>query len=339
MKRYKILVLTDHTNHSAENSIYGMLQSMRNHPRCAQIDIATRGNSINDFFFKKLIAKSIFVHQVDESFAFSVDGKFFKKRIRRESLYSYDAIWLRLPPPIPKSFLFFLKDKFPNQIFINDPKGIYLAGSKNFLLNFPSLCAPMKLCCSVEDILEFAGRFPIVLKPLREYGGKGIVKIDGGRVWQGNAETSLETFLSQLNRKEIEYLGVKFLANVSKGDKRIVVVNGKIIGASLRVPAKDSWLCNVAMGGKSLMANVEEEELKIVEQINPKLNRMGIVMYGVDTLVNDDGKRVLSEINTTSIGGVVQMERQQGKPLVQATTNQIWDFIIKKIKEQDVISN
>ena len=134
-------------------------------------------------------------------------------------------------------------------------------------------------------------------------------------------------------------MAVKFLKNVDKGDKRIVVVNGKIIGSSLRLPAKDSWLCNVAMGGSSVAAVANDEEIKIVERINPKLSELGIVMYGVDTLMGDNGKRVLSEINTTSIGGVVQMEKQQGASLVKRTTNRICDFINKKIKEKNAISN
>ncbi|MDG1435073.1 MAG: glutathione synthetase [Saprospiraceae bacterium] len=339
MQTFKVLVLTDHTNHSAENSMYAMLQSMIRHPGPSQVDIATRANESNDFFFKNFMDKKLSVCKVDVYFAFSPEGKSFQKMVRKESLHNYDVVWLRIPPPLPKPFLIFLKHKFPQIIFINDPDGIYETGSKEFVLNFPEVCPPMKLCQSVEDILAFGNQFPIVLKPLREYGGKGIVKIDGEKVWEGKTETSLSDFLLKIKNSNIEYLAVKFLKNVSQGDKRIVVVNGKIIGSSLRLPAKDSWLCNVAMGGNSVSAEVDDDEIKIVERINPMLSKLGIVMYGVDTLVDDDGKRVLSEINITSIGGVIQMERQQGASLVKRTTNRICDFIKKKIKEKNAISN
>jgi len=254
-------------------------------------------------------------------------------------LDTYDVVWLRLPPPLPKPFLIFLKHKFPNVIFINDPDGIYETGSKEFLMNFTDVCPPMRLCYSVEDILEFAVRFPIVLKPFREYGGKGIVKIKGDRVWEGKKEYLLSTFLQKIEKSDIEYLAVKFLKNVGQGDKRIVVVDEKIIGASLRLPAKDSWLCNVAMGGRSIAGSVNEEEVKIIERINPLLSKLGIVMYGVDTLVDDDGKRVLSEINTSSIGGIPQMQKQQDLPLVKETTDEIWNYIVTKNKERNAISN
>jgi glutathione synthase len=62
-------------------------------------------------------------------------------------------------------------------------------------------------------------------------------------------------------------------------------------------------------------------------------------MYGVDTLMGDDEKRILSEINTTSIGGIIQMEKQQGKALTKATTDQIWNFIRFKIIKKNAISS
>ena len=62
-------------------------------------------------------------------------------------------------------------------------------------------------------------------------------------------------------------------------------------------------------------------------------------MYGVDTLVGDDGKRVLSEINTTSIGGLPQIAKMEGKLLVKQATNLIWEYIIQKIEMKYAISN
>ena len=339
MKKFKVLVLTDHTNHSAENSLYAMLQSMRKNPNCIQIDIATRANPLNDFFFKHLMDKKLFVSTVDEKFEFSPKGKSFEAMVRRESVHDYDAIWLRMPPPLSKAFLIFLKHKYPNIIFINDPDGIYHTGSKEFLINFPEVCAPMKVCTSVADIFEFSLLHPIVLKPFRDYGGKGLVRIEGQKVWDGKEEKSFDDFFNKILHGDIEYLAVKFLKNVSQGDKRIIVVNGKIIGSSLRLPAQDSWLCNVALGGKSVATVADEDEIKIVERINPTLSKLGVVMYGVDTLMGDNGKRVLSEINTTSIGGVPQMEKQQGKPLVKQTTDEICNYIVNKIMEKNAISN
>ena len=251
MRKFRMLVLTDHTGHSASNSLYPLVQAMRLHPRCEQIDIATRGNVLNDFFFTRLLAKAPFVTKADEHFAYHSDGRSLNYNLQRVQPDSYDVVWLRLPPPLSAEFLDFLTQTFANQLIINDPLGIYETGSKEFLLNFPDLCPPMKDCRSIDDIMDFKNRFPIVLKPYRDFGGNGIIRIDGEKVWEGNRETTLDDFFSRIKDQNIAYLGVKFLKNVLLGDKRIVVVEGKIMGTSLRLPAKDSWICNGAMGGSS----------------------------------------------------------------------------------------
>ena len=328
--KYKILVLTDHIRHSAENSLYPLLRSMCQHPYCVQLDVGTRANQLNDSFFKQHQERALFVNRVDENFAYHPEGKAFEKGIRKEKVESYDVIWLRMPPPLSSGFLNFLAGEFPRQFIINSPKGILETGSKSFLLNFPKLCPPMKICRTIDDILEFKSRFPIVLKPFREYGGKGIVKIKDDQVWEGVERSSLDSFINKIKDTEIEYLGVKYLEKVYQGDKRIVVVNGKIIGASLRLPPSRSWLCNVAMGGTSTQTEVDEAERKMVDQVNTLLAERGVIIYGLDTLQGDDGVRVLSEINTTSIGGLPQIAKFDGRPVVEEAIELVFDYIIKK---------
>src|SRR5690606_35071471 len=99
------------------------------------------------------------------------------------------------------------------------------------------------------------------------------------------------------------------------GDKRIVVVNGRIVGASLRKPAEGSWLCNVSLGGSSEASHPDEREKTIAARVHDALAPLGIGIFGMDTLVDDQGQRVLSEINTLSVGGVGPMERQHSLPI------------------------
>lgn len=334
-----MLILTDHAGHSAENSLYGLARATVVHPLCTQLDVATRANIKNDAFFKGFKGSQLTVSGIDDGFQFSMDGNAYGRNLRTVSIYDYDVVWLRMPPPLSLSFLEFLTGAFPDQLFINDPGGIYETGSKAFLLKVSEYCPPMKRCRSMEDIIEFKNQFPIVLKPLRAYGGKGIVRIDGERVWMGNEKITFKAFMDQQSGSKLDYIGVKYLKNVSKGDKRIVVVNGEILGASLRLPAKESWLCNIAMGGKSLPSEVNSEERAIIEGIHPQLSALGIVMYGVDTLVDDEGCRVLSEINTTSIGGVTQIGNQRGASVIEKAVDLIWDYIIEKKSLKDAISN
>lgn len=334
-----MLVLTDHTGHSSENSLYALGRAMHQHAWCQQIDVATRWNSLNDLFFQGRSKAHLLINPVDQHFVFHEDGRAFKRELRKAKLEEYDLIWLRLPPPIPKIFLDFLQSELPNTLIINDPKGIWETGSKQFLLQFSDICPPLKYCTSMADIIAFKDRFPIVLKPLRAYGGKGLVKMDGDKVWVENREISFAAFEAEMAHSSIAYLGVEYLHNVSLGDKRIVVVDGQTMGASLRLPPKDSWICNVAKGGSSHSTDIDDDELEIIKRINPVLAEMGIVMYGIDTLVGNDGKRVLSEINTTSIGGLPQIGKLQGTSVVQQAIHLILNYIKHKKQGQDVIGN
>jgi glutathione synthase len=237
MEKYNILILTDHTNHSKENSVYALANAFRDHQYTNRLDIATRGIPENDVVFKKLTDNKIWVTEVQKDFHFTENGALFKQALQQVAINDYDLILLRLPPPLSEPFLNFL-EKYPECIIINSPSAIKETGSKEFLMKFQHICPPMKICKSVDDIIEFKNRFPIVLKPFREYCGKGIIRIDGEDVWVGENQLTFDEFISTLNKDEIQYLGVKYLKNVNKGDKRIVVVNGKVLGASLRLPKK-----------------------------------------------------------------------------------------------------
>ncbi len=325
-----VLLLTDHSNHNSENSVYAFARALRRHSATNRVDIASRGIPENKGFFQSLNTTQVTVSEITDDFRFTKEGTAYTKHLQSVSLLDYDFIWLRLPPPLDPSFLGFLESRFSKQIIMNDPAGIYDTGSKEFLMNFRTVCPPMRICRSVDDIISFRNKFPIVLKPFREYGGRGIVRIDGDQVWKGHSMITFQKFAEEYRKDSIKYLGVKFLKNVSKGDKRIIVVDGNVLGASLRLPGKDSWICNVAMGGTSHLTEIDDEEYKIVDTIHPLLSKMGIVMYGIDTLVDDDGKRVLSEINTTSIGGLPQIARLKNMPLVENAVNLILSYVKRK---------
>lgn len=324
MKNYQLLVLTDHSGHSQENSLYSLLPAFKQQSNCKAVFVATRAEERNADFFNQQANAKIWASSVEADFAFSTTGIHFKKNLQAINLSEIDFVLLRLPPPLSKGFLDFLEQFFHQQSIINQPSGIYETGSKAFLMNFQTFCPPMRLCHTKQDILKASREFPIVLKPFRDYGGRGIVKIEGTKVSKGKEQVSLTDFLNSLPNDRLNYLAVKFLKNVSEGDKRIIVVDGEILGASLRLPAKDSWLCNVAMGGSSTEADVTKAEKKMIEGIHPVLSEKGIVMYGVDTLMNDEGKRVLSEINTTSIGGLKQATPTTNEPLIQRATTLLW---------------
>ena len=55
----------------------------------------------------------------------------------------------------------------------------------------------------------------------------------------------------------------KFLKNISKGDKRVFIINGKVKGAIRRKPKKGSSLSNISQGGVAYSTKLNAKELKI----------------------------------------------------------------------------
>ena len=88
----------------------------------------------------------------------------------------------------------------------------------------------------------------------------------------------------------------------------------------------------MALGGTSVRSNPDKNEIQIVEHINPYLKDCGILIYGADTLVDDHGRRVLSEVNTLSIGGFLQSENQTKKPIIQMTIDKIFNYADVQLK-------
>jgi glutathione synthase len=333
-KALKFLVLTDHSGHSEHNSIYPLIRELVKHPQIHSVDIASRGVFENDKFFKNKKLDGLHVVAVDTDFQYQESGEQFSQALKKVDYKSYDAVWLRLPRPVEDDFLLWLEDEVDGVIF-NRPRGILETSNKSFLLEIQKVCPPIKKVHTVEEVLSFALQMDIVLKPLKEYGGRGLIKISDGMVDDGKEIHNAKAYLVQLEPalRRDGYLAMKFLKNVSKGDKRILVVNGELLAASLRLPAEGSWLCNVAQGGTSVATEVTNEEREIIEFISPILTEKGIVMFGADTLTDDDGKRVLSEVNTLSIGGFPHAEAQTGKPIISITIQKIIDYVRTRIDE------
>lgn len=328
MKKYRILCLTDHKSHSKENSLYAIVSKLSRNSRCEEIVVASRSNEENNTFFFDHKFHSLFAIKVDDQFDFESSKENLMSVNNRIFVDEYDIIFLRLPRPVTDDFLFSLEATFPDKLFINQPSGIVKCSNKSVLLNFEDVCPPIKLCKSVDEIIEFSKLHDIVLKPLKEYGGKGLVRIMNSALNDGKEDHNVYEYLEKMETiiRSEGLMAMKYLTNVKLGDKRLLVVGGEVLAASLRMPAKGSWLCNVSMGGSAQIAEADEDELDIVRIIDPFLSKNGIFIYGVDTLVDDSGKRILSEINALSIGGFKQAEEQTGKPVLQITTNKIFDY-------------
>lgn len=330
--KYKFLILTDHRAHTVSNSLYTLTRAIYQDARCLSIDIASRGTPQNDDFFRDCLNYPLWARQVNSDFSYDSSGLFFDAtHQRRVDIQHYDIILMRLPRPVGDDFLSELHLLTRQKSVINNPLSIVETSNKLYLLNYPQLCPPIAHCKSIPDILQFASQYETVLKPLKEYGGRGLVRIRGPRLWYNEVEMETNSFLKK-NRDYIEkegYLAMAFLKNVDQGDKRIIIVNGTVIGAILRMPVEGHWLCNVSQGGSPQEVPIDNNELHIIDTINADLRQKGIVIYGIDTLIDDQGHRVLSEINTLSIGGFINVGGAQNNKVLKLVVDQLFDYILR----------
>lgn len=322
---FRVLVLTDHTAHNASNSVYDLCRSLVGLPDIAEVSVASRGNPGNAGFFYQHTTHKLMAHAVGPNFTFENAEHLLNKDCREVEPEGYQWIWLRLPRPIASGFFPWLCTIFPENRIVNRPSGISETSSKAFLLSLQRWCPEMHLCHTVQEIEDLQRTYPIVLKPLEGYGGQGIVRISNGQVLKGNIVIPLEEYFQQINPQLATwgFLAMRYLKNVRRGDKRIVVVDGQVIGAALRRPAAGSWMCNASQGGVSEYAFPDARELEMIEDVNGVLREKGIIMYGIDTLEGDDGVRMLSEINTLSIGGIAQIAAHAGLPLVDVAAERL----------------
>ena len=114
-----------------------------------------------------------------------------------------------------------------------------------------------------------------------------------------------------------------FLPSVAAGDKRIVLVDGKIAGAVNRIPGKGEIRSNLAVGGTAAKTILTPRELDICAAMGPELKARGLIFVGIDVI----GGEWLTEINVTSPTGIVAIDRFNGTN----TAAMIWDAVESRL--------
>ena len=323
----RILVLTDTSAHSVENSMYGIVNALKAHNEVSDVFLADRNLDSNQAFFDAQ-SGALSGYKLDSDIQYPLNLS--TTELKEMDFNSIDICFLRLPRPIHPEFFSHLKQFIPDKRIVNRPSGIDKSSNKSFLLDLDQFTVPMQLCTSWVDIESFTSKYACVLKPLLSYGGKGIVKIKDGQVDYEGQVISIDAYKNIFNESPQDYLAMEYTENVSKGDKRIVVAGGKILSTALRLPKDGGWLCNIAQGGSSYISEPDETELNMVRYISPILEELGIFYFGLDTLEGNDGKRFISEINTLSIGGIVPAQNITGQNL----TGQFADLFVKYCQKQ-----
>jgi len=100
----------------------------------------------------------------------------------------------------------------------------------------------------------------------------------------------------------------KFVPEITKGDKRVLVIGGKVFGHCLaRIPKAGETRGNLAAGGKGVAQPVSARDREIGETVGKELVKDGIIFAGLDVIGD-----YLTEVNVTSPTGIVEIAAQTG---------------------------
>jgi glutathione synthase len=229
----------------------------------------------------------------------------------RLELAALDAIFIRKDPPFDAGYLYLTQqlDRVKERVLVvNDPRGIRDANEKLFAFNFHEHTPRSLVSASPAEILEFVDEVggTAVLKPLDGAGGSGVVTLTKG---DRNARSLVDVWTHEGKRLAIVQ---QYQAAVRVGDKRVLLLEGKPLGAILRVPREDDVRANIHAGGKVVPTELTPAEQAIVSAVGPQLVDHGLYFVGLDLI----GEKLI-EVNVTSPTGIQELGRHLGRPVEQ----------------------
>ena len=240
--------------------------------------------------------------------------------LREVDLADFDVVWLRQDPPFDMHYITstHLLDRLKGiTLVVNDPFWVRNSPEKLLVLNFPDLTPPTAIARDLATIRAFKAKHgDIILKPLYGNGGAGVFRLDEG----DRNLASLHELFTGFSREPL--IVQKFLPAVSKGDKRVILVDGDPVGAINRVPAAGETRSNMHVGGRPEKIGLTDRDREICARIGPVLRDKGQVFVGIDVIGD-----WLTEINVTSPTGIQELERFDGINVAM----RIWQVIEAKL--------
>jgi len=230
-----------------------------------------------------------------------------------------DVVLMRQDPPFDMAYItatHILDHIHPHTLVVNDPTEVRNAPEKLFVTHFPGLLPPTLISADRVEIDAFRAHYgDIIVKPLYGNGGAGVFHVrpddeNMGALFELFSERSREPLIVQ-----------RYLPEVRKGDKRIILIDGEAVGAINRVPAAGEARSNMHVGGRPEASTLTKREHEICETIGPALKQRGLIFVGIDVIGD-----YLTEINVTSPTGLQEIARFDGSDLA----SRLWQVIEAK---------
>ena len=234
----------------------------------------------------------------------------------RTGLSEMDVVLLRQDPPFDMNYItttHILERIHPKTLVVNDPAWVRNSPEKIFVTEFPDLMPETLITKDPREVDAFRREHgDIIIKPLYGNGGAGVFHL-------GDADRNLSSLLEMFGQMFREpFIVQRYLKDVRKGDKRIILIDGEVAGAINRVPAEHDSRSNMHVGGRAEKTELTAREREICERIGPSLKARGFILVGIDVIGD-----WMTEINVTSPTGIREVKRFGGTDIAAL----FWDAV------------
>jgi glutathione synthase len=237
----------------------------------------------------KVIAKGFFIN-------FTYNNKKYFKIIKKQNLNLEicKIILIRQDPPFNLEYISttYILDQIKNKVkIVNDPTSIRNISEKFYSSKYLKYMPRTIYSQNLDEIkLFFKKNKKVIVKPINSYSGNDILLMEKFKI------KTIKAFI----KKHDYIICQKFLTKISKGDKRVFIIKGKVVGAISRVPKKGSFLSNMSKGATPINTKLTKKELKIAKLVAKDLKKENIYFAGIDFI----DEKLNGDINVTSPTGL-----------------------------------
>ncbi len=239
-------------------------------------------------------------------------------------LSDLNVILMRKDPPFDTEFIYatYMLERAEDEgsLIVNKPQSLRDANEKLFTSWFAEHIPPTLVTRSDKLIREFHAKHQdIILKPLDGMGGASIFRVKPN---DPNVGVIIETLTAHSNQYA---MAQAFIPDISNGDKRILIVDGKPMPYCLaRIPAEGETRGNLAAGGRGEARPLSDTDWRIANAIGPKLKEKGLIFVGLDVIGD-----CVTEINVTSPTCIKEIEAAFDVSI----TGELFDAIEARLKQ------
>jgi len=219
-------------------------------------------------------------------------------------LSDLNVLLMRKDPPVDSEFIYatYIAERAEEQglLVVNKPQSLRDCNEKVFATAYPQCCPPVLISRDPSKLRAFVDEHKhVIFKPLDGMGGTSIFNVKAG-------DPNLGVILETLNNfGETQVMAQRYIPEISKGDKRILIIDGKPIDYALaRIPSKGEHRGNLAAGGRGEALPLSDRDRWIVSQIADDLKKRGLIFVGIDVIGD-----YLTEINVTSPTCIQEINR------------------------------